>query len=464
MNLNKKRCIEDCNYTNKLFKIDYQLNLKNIIERNHNQDYIINYIKLNINYLNLNDPYILVALVYLNYIKVFELLIHLKLNWNFDISFDNHLEDGLNVILVSTLTGNIEIIKLLSNYVNINFQDKNGLTPLMHTVKNNNMEIFEFLISNQESNVNITDKFDDTVLHYAILFERNDMMKLIVSSKNFNSNIRTTYGDTYLIRVVSNNNYEGCKIMLDSNKFYVNSTNDFQNSALHYSSIDGNYDITKNLLEYGKINIDGQDRDGDTALLNACRGGHLEVVNLLLNHNANINIKNDNDETPLLLAIELNNIHLLKILLQNEKIDRNLMFPVHLAAKYNNFKFVKLLISDKTDLNLVDDDGYTPLMISIENFKYNIAKELLLNNKVDRPNYLNNNYVPFYKSVLLDVKKVRNNKFKGIVRCFLKLKRKRLKAAERVYSPFTENNTGFIKACNSFNSLKSLVFEDSNEI
>ena len=464
MNLNKKRSIESCYDTNKLFKIDYQLNFKNIIERNHNQENIINYIKFNINYLNLNDPYILVALVYLKYIKVFQLLIYLKLNCKFDIVFDNPLEDGLNVILVATLKGNIEIIKLLSNYVNINFQDKNGLTPLMHAIKNNNIEIVDFLLSNDNVDVNITDKGDDTALHYAILFKRNDMMKLIVSSKNFDSNIRTTYGDTYLIRVVSNNNYEGCKIMLDSNKFDINSTNDFQNSALHYSSIDGNYDITKNLLEYGKINIDSQDRDGDTSLLNACRGGHLEIVNLLLSHNANINMKNDNDETPLILAIESNNIYLLKILLQNEKIDRNYLYPLHLAAKYNNFSFVKFLISDKTDLNLVDDDGYTPLMISIENFKYNITKELLLNSKVNRPNYLNNYYVSFYKSVLLDVKKVRNNKFKGIVRCFLKLKRKRLKAAERVYSPFTENNTGFIKACNSFNSLKSLVFEDSNEI
>ena len=139
MNLNKKRSIESCYDTNKLFKIDYQLNFKNIIERNHNQENIINYIKFNINYLNLNDPYILVALVYLKYIEVFQLLIYLKLNCKFDIVFDNPLEDGLNVILVATLKGNIEIIKLLSNHVNINFQDKNGLTPLMHAIKNNNI-------------------------------------------------------------------------------------------------------------------------------------------------------------------------------------------------------------------------------------------------------------------------------------------------------------------------------------
>jgi len=50
-------------------------------------------------------------------------------------------------------------------------------------------------------------------------------------------------------------------------------------TALHYAAGKGHLDVVKYLLDHGGATIDVQDGDGLTPLLDACNGGHLEVVN-----------------------------------------------------------------------------------------------------------------------------------------------------------------------------------------
>jgi ankyrin repeat protein len=52
------------------------------------------------------------------------------------------------------------------------------------------------------------------------------------------------------------------------------------------------------------VDVNGIDEHGNTALIQAARFGHNEVVTALLIANANVNTKNDEGKTALMLAAE----------------------------------------------------------------------------------------------------------------------------------------------------------------
>jgi len=82
---------------------------------------------------------------------------------------------------------------------------------------------------------------------------------------------------------------------------------------------------------------------------------HLRVIECLLNHNADINAKNDVDSTPLHLAIEDGNLSVVEFLLNhsadlNAKNENN-STPLHLATQIGNLSVVECLINKGSDIN-----------------------------------------------------------------------------------------------------------------
>lgn len=63
-------------------------------------------------------------------------------------------------------------------------------------------------------------------------------------------------------------------------------------TALHVACLQGNLEVAKNLVNELHIDVDYIDRTGSTALMYAAYAGHLELVKFLVEHGANINIKN----------------------------------------------------------------------------------------------------------------------------------------------------------------------------
>ena len=83
----------------------------------------------------------------------------------------------------------------------------------------------------------------------------------------------------------------------------------------------------------------------------ASKKGHLEIVNLLLQHGANVNCLNKNNYTPL-----------------------------HFASRQGHTKIVEKLIENGADLNWENDRRSTPLHLATKNGKSEIVKVLLESN------------------------------------------------------------------------------------
>lgn len=66
----------------------------------------------------------------------------------------------------------------------------------------------------------------------------------------------------------------------------------------------GNADTVKSLLASPNVDVNGVDADGNTALIEAARFGHDDVITALLVARADVNAKNKDGKTALMLASE----------------------------------------------------------------------------------------------------------------------------------------------------------------
>ena len=93
-------------------------------------------------------------------------------------------------------------------------------------------------------------------------------------------------------------------------------------------AFEGNLNVVRDLLLAG-ANVNAQrDTDGATALLAASGNGHVEIVNLLLQHdNVDVNIQRKNGGTALVMASRGGHLDVVCALLQHSKVDGNVERP-----------------------------------------------------------------------------------------------------------------------------------------
>lgn len=77
-----------------------------------------------------------------------------------------------------------------------------------------------------------------------------------------------------------------------------------ETDALLRAASAGNADTVRTLLASPDVDVNGIDDHGNTALIQAARLGHDEVVTALLIAKADMNAKNDEGKTALMLAAE----------------------------------------------------------------------------------------------------------------------------------------------------------------
>ncbi|OBT38924.1 hypothetical protein VE00_10715 [Pseudogymnoascus sp. WSF 3629] len=132
-------------------------------------------------------------------------------------------------------------------------------------------------------------------------------------------------------------------------------------SPMYLATIYGQEKVVELLLNRG-ADVNLKDEDDDSILLNAIRHGHEEVVELLLKRGAKVNMKDRNQITPLVEAVLLGNEPIAKLLL-NKGANVNLSSenggaPLSYATLAGNKAVGKLLIDHGAEVN------YTALLIA----------------------------------------------------------------------------------------------------
>ncbi|KAK2507508.1 hypothetical protein MC885_015618 [Smutsia gigantea] len=131
-----------------------------------------------------------------------------------------------------------------------------------------------------------------------------------------------------------------------------------------------------------RLNVNYQDADGFSALHHAALGGSLELIALLLEAQATVDIKDSNGMRPLHYAAWQGRLEPVRLLLRASaavnaaSLDGQI--PLHLAAQYGHYEVSEMLLQHQSNPCLVNKAKKTPLDLACEFGRLRVA-QLLLN-------------------------------------------------------------------------------------
>ncbi|XP_064858733.1 caskin-2-like isoform X2 [Oncorhynchus nerka] len=146
------------------------------------------------------------------------------------------------------------------------------------------------------------------------------------------------------------------------------------------------YNKTKLLGSTKRLNINYQDLDGFSALHHAALTGTTELLSLLLEAQATVDIKDINGMRPLHYAAWQGKADSVLLLLRAgasvNTLSQDGHIPLHLSAQYGHYQVSEMLLQHQSNPCLVNKANKTPLDLACEFGRLEVAQLLLNSNMV----------------------------------------------------------------------------------
>lgn len=187
-----------------------------------------------------------------------------------------------------------------------------------------------------------------------------------------------------LIDVSIKGDLEKVKSLLNQGVDVNQKVDRYNTTSLMYASGEGHLEVVEELLKHN-ADVNYSDHIANTALIYASLEGHLEVVQKLLDHDANINHVDDTGSSSLMNASRKRHIKVVNELLNRgamvDQADENgytsLMMEVS-TIKNQSTELLEILLATGADPNLKDHRGYSAIDRAEEHWRPEI-KQLLSN-------------------------------------------------------------------------------------
>lgn len=311
--------------------------------------------------------------------------------------------------------GKIHLMKyLLEKGADINAKNDYGDTALLRAVDEDNLEALKFLLK-KGVDINCKNNEGYNPILSAAARGQLEMMKYLLKN-GFTLKDKTNRGSTPLIVAAEGNNLNIIKFIIKeyvkTNKIDINERNYNGETALMSAARIGlgRIKVVKYLAQNG-ADLTLIDNEGQTALMLAARYDNPEIVEYLLENNADINeldiilsscvglidrvkylVEKENQDinaadkngrTPLIGAANYNKIEVVKYLLEKganteaKDEDKDGKTALIIAADWGHLEMVKMLVENKADINARDNMGKTAIMYAAKKWDKGMAKYLL---------------------------------------------------------------------------------------
>jgi ankyrin repeat protein len=157
--------------------------------------------------------------------------------------------------------------------------------------------------------------------------------------------------------------------------------------TLLITAVQGGFtDVVRSLLASGQVNVNTRDKYKQSILMHAVYDRHVEIVNLLLQEKAiDVNLKDNEGWTPLMWCWD---IHIFNILLMAnadiETTNNAGLNVLMLNVLRGNADIINLILKDgRVNINNKNKYGRTALMYAVREEHVEILKSLLENENID---------------------------------------------------------------------------------
>lgn len=317
---------------------------------------------------------------YVNIIKLF-------FDYNKDLNPDNH-----EYLEIACKTDNLPLVKLLYNMgININKHMANDCTALHIACKKGSLNLVNYLIR-QSAELNCKDKHGNTPLFEACKQENKEIVSLLLK-KGADINQSNIERQSPLMIATMNGRTRIVDLLI-SNKADVSCSSANEETALIIAVQEQIKDIVLILTDYatGEKSLENADANiinkcdnrGITPLMYACelRNDNFDVVEHLLSKGAIVNCCDNDERTPLIIALENEDIELFECLMINgAQVDspgNKRTTPLHEMCKSGQEQNVLLLLSAGSAINILDKQNMTPLMLASKCGYLEIVEDLIM--------------------------------------------------------------------------------------
>ncbi|VEU37348.1 unnamed protein product [Pseudo-nitzschia multistriata] len=327
---------------------------------------------------------------------------------------------GFSSLIIAAAHGHVDAVEfLLDNGAKADIVHDNKVTALMYAAAAGHLDVMKMLIGKGQADLEFKHTNGGTALLEASTAGMYDAIVLLVESGS-SVDFMDDDGVNPLMAIAAQGNAKSQKFIIDelektksdtALKDYINLFAHSGGSAFMFAAAGGHVECAKQLMDLGaeinavarnkdgyleklqKMIEEGQVKeedphvDGVTALHVASEGGHLEMVNVLLDAGVETSLVHldDDNRSPLVLAVSGNHAGVAKALVQagadpntpyvdGDGENHNLLFD---AIMVENVEFATLLIEKGADIYHSDEKKVSTLLQASHRGLTKVVKALL---------------------------------------------------------------------------------------
>jgi len=296
-----------------------------------------------------------------------------------DLDVNQADKGGVTPLTQCIMNNSVEATELLlANGADIKLTPKNNQnSPFMYVVGNRNQKLFDLLCKSGVG-VNHVDPQGDTPLHIVARGgwgwggQNLDLksqktfaaMAKKLMEKGADANATNKQKQTPIEMAMASQNFQVVDVFVDKMESLPKALTE-DRSMVHWASEIGLVNTVKKVLSKSNDDINKKNSEGKTALMLAAANGHLAIVKALITFKADVNIQDEYGETALLAACWNGHEKIVNQLLAagaNPKVvDETGQTALHLASWQGHLAVVETLLSKGLDVNAETASGSTPL-------------------------------------------------------------------------------------------------------
>ncbi|XP_069587576.1 transient receptor potential cation channel subfamily A member 1 isoform X2 [Ranitomeya imitator] len=294
--------------------------------------------------------------------------------------------------------GHLELMLMIINQTSeeaLNTLDDKGSTPLHWAVFKNQVDSVKVLLS-RGANPNILNFYRMSPLHMAIDMHYNNIVEALLDNTTTNVNLEGDLGNTPIMQACYKENPEAL-LMLLNHGAKLCKRNKIGCFPIHMSVFTGSLKCMELVLKKGEEfgfsiedHINFTDNEKSSPLHVAVQNGRLEVVKACIGYGAKIDRKQIDNATPLHFAATQGATEIVKFMVSSYTGENNILdlpdgnkeTPLHKSCLFDHVELAQYLISMGANVDSVDNELRTPLLMATSCSSWKIVN-LLLENGAD---------------------------------------------------------------------------------